>query len=254
LDPKSDEWEVFGDPEGMPAGNVQFVTPDSNGTAWLGFWDGPLYCFDGEQWGEFAGSGQIQADEVRAVSVAPDKSVWFATSNGAYQWDRKTDVWRHYTEADGLYSNVVTDILFTPDGKVWFVTSRGVGYLEHAKVIGTAEQGPFGAATTSEDGKVWFDGELYFDSVSQSWADTVYRPSAHAYDIAVDGRGGLWVATDDGALYIPDPEKSLPEEWQRFTHANGLGGKRIRSLAAAEDGTIWFGSEIAIVSRCTFGQ
>jgi len=85
-------------------------------------------------------------------------------------------------------------------------------------------------------------------------ADTVYRPSADAYDIAVDGDGGLWVATDDGALYIPDPESSPPEEWQPFKAANGLGGNMIRSPAAAEDGTIWFGPETAIVSRCTFGQ
>jgi streptogramin lyase len=251
LDPKSDRWGVFGESQGLPVGNVRVVTPDTTGTAWLVFWDGPLYYFNGERWEKFAGSGQIQADRVLAVSIAPDQSVWFASDNGVYRWDRNTDVWKHYTEADGLHSNVVSDILFTPDGKVWFAGLNGVSYLDQSKLAGGSGawwslkyQNPssgYGVAATSEDGKVWFGGQRYFDTSSQSWVDAVYR--GFADHIAVDSRGGLWVGSDDGALYIPDPDNSPQEEWQRFTTANGLGGNRVHSLAIGDDGSVWFGAD-----------
>jgi streptogramin lyase len=263
LDPQTGGWKTLGQGEGLQAGNVRFVTLDADGTAWLGFWDGPLYYFDGKQWETFDGSGNIQAEIVIDVAIAPDGSVWFATNdNGVYQWERKTDTWQHFTETDGLHSNGVSSIQFAPDSKVWFSSRGGVSYLAPTATAvgeatwwsqtGLAHTAGYDVTTTSADGKVWFGGQRYFDHATQSWAETVYQ--GFAYDVAVDGSGGLWVATEDGAIYIPDPDNSRRDEWQHYTTANGLGGNSTRSLAIAADGAIWFGAENATVTRCEFGQ
>lgn len=257
LNPKDETWRAFGQSEGLPAGDVRFVTSDADETAWLAFWDGLLFFFDGEQWGKFIDSEDMQGREVLGVSIAPDRSVWYATDNGVYQWNRKTDIWRHWTEADGLHENRIRDILFTPDGKVWFFNYGGVSYLAPATMSGGAEtwwsrtdtRYGYNAATSTEDGKIWFGGG-FFDASTQSWTDTVYRGFAN--EIAVDDRGGLWVATGNGVTYVPDPVNSLEEEWQHYTTSNGLGGNDVRSLAIEDSGTVWFGAENATVTRCTF--
>ena len=226
LDPQSDTWTAFGEADGLPPGGVRFVTPDRNGTAWLGFWDGPLYYFDGERWERFAGSQDFRADDVNAVSIAPDGSMWFAAKDGAYHWDRKTDMWKHYTEADGFHSGGALDILFTPDGKVWFPSYHEVSYLAKTDLPDGAEEWwsgdsikattqDYDPATTSEDGKLWLAGQRYFDPATQSWVDTVYR-DRYPNDIAVDSRGGLWIARDRGVIYIPDPDHS-PQRSGRFS-------------------------------------
>lgn len=262
LDPQDHTWRTFGQSEGLPTGDVsvRLVTPDTNGTAWLAFWNGPLYYFDGERWDRFGGSGDLRLEMVLAISIAPDGSVWFGTTNGAFQWDRKSDAWNHLTKEDGLHSDVVSDILFSPDGKVWFANIEGVSYFDQRNLAGGSDAwwsrsdqphtDGYEVAMASGDGKVWFGGQRYFDAANQSWADTVY--SGFAYDITVDDRGGLWVGIDEGAVYIPDPDHSLPTDWQFFAMANGLGGNSIRSLAVDADGGVWFGAENSTVSRCTF--
>ena len=270
FDPQSGKWAVFGESEGLPAGAVHFVTPDRNGTAWLAFWGDlavrprrnvPVYYFDGKQWGPFAGSQDFQAENVNAVSIAPDQSVWFAADNGVYRWDRKADVWTHYTQADGLHDNSVSDILFTPDSKVWFVSMSGVSYLDQANLAGGSKAwwsrsdqrhtDRYDVATTSKDGRVWFSGQRYFDTSSQSWGDAVYRGSAN--DIAVDSRGGLWVAAGE-AIYIPHPYNGPQKEWKTYSTEVGLRGKSIRTIAIGSDGAVWFGAENGTVSRCSLQQ
>ena len=115
-----------------------------------------------------------------------------------------------------------------------------------------SEGGVCNVTTTSADGKVWFSGQRYFDPATQSWVDTVYQDFANA--IAVDSSGGLWVATETGASFIPDPDTSPPEAWQHYTTANGLGGNRIYSLTIDAEGGVWFGADKATVTRCEFGQ
>ena len=67
---------------------------------------------------------------------------------------------------------------------------------------------------------MWFGGQRYFDPATQSWADTVYQDFAN--DIAVDGRGGLWVATGDGAIYIPYPITARPKGGSTTPRTTGL--------------------------------
>ena len=91
-------------------------------------------------------------------------------------------------------------------------------------------------------------GQTFYDPESQAWLDTVYR-EIHLQDLAVDGRGGLWIARSDGAIYIPEPESSPPEAWLHLDKAQGLGGDKVTALALEEDGVVWFGTEEG-ATRC----
>jgi ligand-binding sensor domain-containing protein len=68
----------------------------------------------------------------------------------------------------------------------------------------------------------------------------------------VDGYGGLWIARSDGAIYIPDPASSPPQDWTHLDKAGGLGGEHVTAIALERDNTVWFGTDQG-ATRCLLG-
>jgi ligand-binding sensor domain-containing protein len=102
-------------------------------------------------------------------------------------------------------------------------------------------------AIVDGDGRLWV-GAAFFDPAQDAWFDTVYR-ELETNALAVDGRGGLWVARPDGALYIPDPRASPREEWLHYGPEEGLAEAHVLALALETDDIVWFGTRSG-ASRC----
>lgn len=262
LETDTESWTTYSQANGLVEGSIRGVTADSDGSVWIISWEGKVVHFDGENWTPYTTTDGLVSDDVLQVSIAPDSTVWFATRDGVSHWDRETDAWTSYTKEDGLSENSVEDILFTPDGRIWFADYEVVTSLLPGRVSGEDDlwetfqdpRGDYETAAVAPDGSIWFSGQRFFDVVQGKWIETVY--DRFVYDLAVDSRGGIWIArgNDIGAIYIPDPLKSPQEDWIRYGTDNGLAGDDIRSLALESDSVVWFGSENASVTRCEINR
>jgi streptogramin lyase len=265
FDLRTGGWTAYTEEDGLPSDQVRAITIEPDGPVWVSFQEqSGAARYDGEGWTHYSTEDGLISDQVAEVSIAPDGSVWFATDGGATHWDRETDTWTDYTKADGLHSNDVWRVLFTPDGRTWFAHRDALtSFLPAQAEDGTDEWEVHDGfrflaaseALVSEDGRLWL-GQVFWDPEEGTWLDTVYR-ELEVLDLAVDGRGGLWIARPDGAIYLPDPEASPPEEWRHYGGAEGLADDRVLVItlegqAGGPEDVVWFGL-VPGVARCVVG-
>jgi ligand-binding sensor domain-containing protein len=196
---------------------------------------------------------------VNDVTQGPNGAIWFATNEGITRWDEESGTWDQYTEEDWLYTKAVQRVLFTPDGRVWAAHREAMRWwlppeadaaVGSFGTYGLALPLATGKAVVSADGRLWI-GQAFYDPESQTWHDTVYR-EIHLQAQAVDDAGGLWIARDDGTIYIPDPVSSPPQDWLHLGKAEGLGGANVTAIALEQDNAVWFGTDQG-VTRCLLG-
>jgi len=78
---------------------------------------------------------------------------------------------------------------------------------------------------------------------SPGW--TTYAGGNQVYDLLFDQEGYLWAASE-GGMTRWDPNTG---HYTRYTRDNGLINNRVRSMAIADDGSLWFGTYHGGVSR-----
>lgn len=174
---------------------------------------------DRANWTTFAGG-----DEVLALAADPTDGsrLWAGTEGGGVVvWDlaARTFASHRFPAADGPAGNVVRDIAFGAGGIAWLATSGGVTRAGGAawKQFGAAEGLPAGeisAIAAERDGTVWAGtraGVSVLAPGAARWAavePVEYKPAeltrrdgpgfARVVDIAVDGRGDVYLAHGRG--------------------------------------------------------
>jgi ligand-binding sensor domain-containing protein/tRNA A-37 threonylcarbamoyl transferase component Bud32 len=122
-------WEHF--PIGQPfTENLDFISDfaqDAEGAIWVATLDDWVYHYSNGEWEKFEGGDpgvKLPSPYVGSVTVAPDGSLWFGTSDGAARFDGNE--WTLFDVGDGLIHLQVNDIYFDAAGAIWFATSGGV--------------------------------------------------------------------------------------------------------------------------------
>ncbi|MGD9050078.1 MAG: LppX_LprAFG lipoprotein, partial [Anaerolineae bacterium] len=205
------------------------------------------YMTEGEV--ENIGSGTLVGSLWVDIAVASDGALWFVTlGGGVVHFDGET--WTHYTEDDGLNSNIGLSSIAgrgplggTGDMQ-WFATAEGVcrfdgetwtAYPESAHLAG----GP-GPLALGPDGALWYgtaSGATRFDG--EDWTTyTTFDGLATNYVLGIleGADGAMWFATNGGVSRFDG------DTWTTYTTADGLAHDRIASLALAPDGALWFGT------------
>jgi ligand-binding sensor domain-containing protein len=142
--------------------------------------------------------------ETRAIHAGSDV-VWFAASDGLYRLDRRSDRWRRITEREGLLGDP-TALAPGEDGRVWVGTRRGVALVgEQGEVVRTHALG---------------------------------ARRVHALHAGADT---LWIATEDGLLWLPVAGDGTPG-------ATTLRG-RVVGVTYGPDGALWVAAEDALFRR-----
>jgi signal transduction histidine kinase/AraC-like DNA-binding protein len=110
---------------------TQTLFIDSSGMLWVGTGDG-LYKFNIETKEE---TYYVHIDgDVKSISnnyiysIFEDKKgiLWIGTGGGLNKFDRSTETFSHFTENDGLPSNVVKGILEDGHDNIWLSTTKGI--------------------------------------------------------------------------------------------------------------------------------
>jgi ligand-binding sensor domain-containing protein len=238
------------------------VTPD--GKFWSSYYYGIIRTdwnrcevFDGAKWkaADFE-KGTIPFRSASSVLVGPDGAVWFGVdTQGLFRFDGKT--------VESYQANAPTGVFYSslkaaPDGSIW-VKSQESGVLRFDGARWTtlfARPGlPFdqvGGIQPAKDGSVWLVGPegtaLHYRE--GGWS-TVRLPTGnyddYLSDTALAPNGGLWFAgtyaflAPSGNTWVRKVVNDL-----RYYDSSRTDRHVIKAMAAAPDGTIWFGTGVGV--------
>ena len=211
---------------------------------WLAHSDQGTSRFDGTNWSRFRpDNSNIPSTDVRDIAVFDESQgrVWFATKNGAAQYQRSTNTWPTIfkTANSAIASNDVTAVAVGADGRLWFGTAAsGVSMTQNltdwsqftsAEGLGSDDVRDILVASS---GTVWVAtaggvSRLVDGSFSTFNAANSGLPSNSVRALAEDSQGNIWAATDGGVGRYDGTT------WQAFTTADGLASNAATSMTVA---------------------
>ncbi|MBL7952392.1 MAG: hypothetical protein JNM62_11810 [Flavobacteriales bacterium] len=155
--------------------------------------------------------------EITSLVVADDRTVWLVCSDGLYQLDTITSVWKilrhHHGDPSSLPSDRLLSMCFDPEDpvNVIWVGTAGSGLVKYDRRSGVVER------YTTKEG----------------------LPNNVVYGIMPDERRNLWFSTDVGLCRLDPRSKGL----QRYTFEDGLLSNEFnaRAAGATADGRMFFG-------------
>ncbi len=214
-------WTSYTTEDDLVGDWVQDIAVDAQGAVWFATTDGVSRfrrpapsasgdAGDGDTWTTYTSDDGLPANDIQALAIAPDETIWFGAYAGGVA-SLEGDTWTLYSSDDGLGGDDVSAIVVAGDDTVWFATASGVsGY----------------------DGETW--NPLRTDDCLSGNEVT---------SIAVAADGTLWFGTDSGVSRFDGGA------WTIYTTADGLASNEVESLAAGPDGSIWAGTFAAGVSH-----
>ena len=139
---------------------------------------------------------------------------WFSGSAGLLR--KEGDRWTRFTTGDGLRNDSLDTLAETPDGSIW------IGYLDALGI----------SRLTFDHGKPSL----------QHYSEQNGLKSDEVAALATDGRGWLWVTSNDGVDAFDG------YSWRHYSQAQGLlwDDCVAKALFADPDGSVWIGTSRGI--------
>lgn len=271
-------WRTLRDgSESFIAGNWGFdgIAAAPDGSLWLGL-TRVLARFDGETWTIFArrdaakhyiemGFTTTVVDlppfgNIIALAVAPNGIVWAATDAGLIRFDGRTST--VFRAGGGLDSDHILALAGAPDGSMWAGSDMGLSRFSgerwasypKAKLFPTEGSPGIDSLAVANDGTVWThsaDGTiLSFDG--EHWLEPSPLPKADSdvtWSFEVAPNNAIWVGTSKGLMRLTDGKwDSFPIDEGLLPAQGSVNAPGVMSVAIAQDGTIWCGTERGIAS------
>jgi len=171
-----------------------------------------------------------------------DDSLWFATKDGLYKYNKTQNEWSFFSSKNGLASDEIRDIGID-EGLIWVVTDRGISNSD----VRFSDWRSFSDKLPSQNTTcvafsrdyVWIGtdkGISRFDKLLEEWKDYVL-PSVN--DIVIVSETA-WIATSDGIF-------RLDIDYDKITQIDiNLPSKNIIKAISIGD-FIWFITDLGIV-------
>lgn len=181
-------------------------------------------------------------NDVRAITIAGDQSVWAATATGVFRLDAgdaqsgpmSPPAWESVMPPD--QAGPTFDATADRDGAIWVAAWNGLYRSDGARLVKIDGVGaPIAVVCAAKSGVVALSPEgMWF--VCDGKVDRKPLPcSGYLRDATVDADDTLWIATDAG-LYAWDGSTC-----KRFARDAGLLSANVASVDVASDGAIWLG-------------
>jgi signal transduction histidine kinase/ligand-binding sensor domain-containing protein/CheY-like chemotaxis protein len=120
------------DPDSLNDAFVTCIKEDRDGDLWLGTFSGGLNRLDRETerfthyQNDPENAGSLSGDTVLSVYVDKTGVVWVTTTAGLNRFDRQSESFVRYSEADGLGSDLAYGVLEDDAGELWISTNGGL--------------------------------------------------------------------------------------------------------------------------------
>jgi signal transduction histidine kinase/streptogramin lyase len=106
----------------------------------------------------------------------------------------------HFTEKDGLLSNVIWDLLEDREGNIWVSSDRGLEHFREGSLVPFTTRGGLRprAVFASRDSSVWISAfaTQEITRIGPRGRDDVHEPPCWCYRMAQDSSGGIWAFSD----------------------------------------------------------
>ncbi len=218
------------------------------------------------------------ANDVNAVAVQADGTLWAATKIGV--WTRTDGDW---TPVPGTVTGTVFDVTVDSTGAVWAAAWNGLYKVTDGALVRVdAIDGPIGALCPVKDGLIAAGPDGIWTATSGSWTKQTGDWPTSIRGVVKDSDNGLWIATglgmyhrsDRGDFYYHDPDEILTgaltgitfgpdgQLWigglggvqafrngkgnSRFTTSDGLPTAEVHCLAFGPDNRLWVGTSLGV--------
>lgn len=211
------KWSRYNVPNGLGDAFVYDLLTAKNGDIWIATWTGVNRIINGEldndkAWQLFTvenTKGGVPNDWIYGLAEGKDGEIWLATEGGLARYQAGN--WNNWQHEDGLGAKYELVKDFNP-----FKRDPAKYSSHHAKQ--KIEQGLTGV-------------------------NTAYNPN-YIVSMDVADNGDVWVGTWGAGLNHFDGEN-----WQVYTHLDGLPSNHIFMLKMAEDGTLWVGTSKGLAKK-----
>ena len=127
-----DAWAYY-PPEVIGTYIIRSMAFDSEGDLWIPI-SGGVRRFDGDTWTLFGKDSGFPMESASLIAIGRNDVKWVSVRDadgsaaGVCSFNGVT--WKHYTIADGLFSNTIRDIVVGLDDSIWFATDCGISRLQ----------------------------------------------------------------------------------------------------------------------------
>lgn len=254
VDEKANKWKTYNIPEGLGDAFVYDVITAANGDIWIATWSGVNRVRGGNlddrsKWDLYTvenTKGGVPNDWVYGLAEGKNGEIWLATEGGMARFvNNKWENWNHARGLGAPYEKVKDAIAYKNDpGKQsshhakqkqeMGLTDVDVAYNPNYVVSlevdrqGGVWAGTWGGGLSRFDGKRWV-----------TYTTTDGLPGNHVFMLHMDGKGKLWIGTNNGlSYYQPETGKFA----KAMTTADGLFANNVFAMASGGKGDLWIGS------------
>jgi ligand-binding sensor domain-containing protein len=197
-----------------------------------------VWRYDGQSWSLVSTQDGLVDNEIRAMAVGLDGSLWLGSYNeGISRYDGQR--WRTYKTNDGMLANIVTYMDISEDNDIWVGHQGGASHYDGQDwnkyyQIGDMELDSVSVIKVDPNGTVWlgtYDGVAQFDG--SQWI--IYYSEQYPW---LRGVSAIFTLPDGTHLFGGDSAARFDgESWQSIPQ---LGAHDIEDIQALPDGTLWF--------------
>ena len=240
--------KVFRTEQGLPAGPVECLAEDVEGTLWIGTRNG-LVGYVGAHPSVVKRKKEFDEIEITGLLVDSVDRLW-ASTRGGYLYACDGDNIQQYPTVPEMEGYRIIGLSEDRHGRIWFGSryGKGFGYWDNGEITcfsSEKEDYPtwIGALMVDRQGHVWlgsaspaaWDGLCRFDGVSFERISGISGSPILALCEAEDG--GFWVGTNEGISGYDG------ECFTAFTQEDGLSCEIVTAIIQDGDGTLWIGTE-----------
>jgi signal transduction histidine kinase/ligand-binding sensor domain-containing protein len=254
---KDGRFTHFDEEHGMGRGTVTTIAEDSRGATWAAS-TGALFRYDGLKWVRIGSDWGFPEKYVTSLISDQRGTLWVAGEREIFALEQNSQRFRPtgvQAKGDGA------EFIGSPDGRIWYSDDAGI-YALPAQTP-APQRAAIGNARTStiklidRAGSVWVVGgelrlrRMPFDFARSELLFNDY-PNPDSFNtkdgltegvtktILEDREGNVWVTTGSGVdRFRPTNIRTLPR---------AVGALGSHALAPAENGSVWIGSFIGLVS------
>ncbi len=179
-------------PSSLSKNKVVSLYIDSKNILWIGTWGGGLNQLDLNnplhsnprtatfiQYRHNADdSSSLSEDSVWSIHETADGFIWLATQLGLNRFDPRTQMFKHYTEKNGLPNNVVLGILEDDRGNLWLPTNNGLAEFDPRVETFTVYDASDGLQSNEFNSNAYFrssNGTMYVGGIN---GFNLFRPES----------------------------------------------------------------------------
>ncbi|MFQ3664110.1 MAG: two-component regulator propeller domain-containing protein, partial [Chloroflexaceae bacterium] len=240
--------------EAMSASLFRDLAVAANGALWAATESGALQLYPDGRYETISAapdrSEGLISSNVQSVASGTDGSVWFGTDRGISRL-LPDGAWQTLQDSNGPVDqyNSITALALAPNGVLWAGTSQGLSLLtvdgQWQTFLPDTLLSEITALAHDSFGDLWVGTGQGVLRVTPDLPEQIQIPdspdwpTARVVALGPGADGSLWVGTYLEGVFRRDPDGN----WRSFTRADGLAGNTVHAIAAAPDGSMWFGTE-----------